>query len=232
MAIGIALFFSIKLPINFNSPYKALNISDFWRRWHITLGKFLKDYLYIPLGGNRVSKIINLRNLFIVAFVSGVWHGAGWGFVIWGVLHGLAMVLHRIYAFITPNVKFKESIIYKIFAWFVTFNFINLAWIFFRSENLQGAINLLKAMLGITWMELPIKWHRMKESLAQISGSNETLIYIIVCMILCIGFKNSIEKLEKFKASYINSLLVMLFLYIALITLGVVPYTEFIYFNF
>ncbi|MCV3348828.1 MBOAT family protein [Campylobacter sp. RKI_CA19_01128] len=232
MAIGIALFFSIKLPINFNSPYKALSISDFWRRWHITLGKFLKDYLYIPLGGNRVSKIINLRNLFIVAFVSGVWHGAGWGFVIWGVLHGLAMVLHRIYSFITTNAKFKESIIYKIFAWFVTFNFINLAWIFFRSENLQGAINLLKAMFGITWMELPIKWHRMKESLAQISGSNETLIYIIVCMILCIGFKNSIEKLENFKASYINSLLVMLFLYIALITLGVVPYTEFIYFNF
>nr|MCR6550233.1 MBOAT family protein [Campylobacter lari] len=77
-----------------------------------------------------------------------------------------------------------------------------------------------------------IKWHRMKESLAQISGSNETLIYIIVCMILCIGFKNSIEKLENFKANYINSLSVMLFLYIALITLGVIPYTEFIYFNF
>ncbi|HEC1767645.1 TPA: MBOAT family protein [Campylobacter lari] len=233
MAIGIALFFSIKLPINFNSPYKALNISDFWRRWHITLGKFLKDYLYIPLGGNRVSKIINLRNLFIVAFVSGVWHGAGWGFVIWGVLHGLAMVLHRIYSFIIPNAKFKESIIYKIFAWFVTFNFINLAWIFFRSENLQGAINLLKAMFGITWMELPYRFYsRWKHTLASINGSNETLIYIIVCMILCIGFKNSIEKTNVMKPNVFYILVVIFFLYTSIFILGVIPYTEFIYFNF
>ncbi len=152
--------------------------------------------------------------------------------MIWGVLHGLAMMLHRIYTFIISNAEFKENIIYKIFAWFVTFNFINLAWIFFRSENIQGAINLLKAMFGITWIKLPIKWHIMKESLAQISGSNETLLYIFICIILCVGFKNSIEKLENFKPSYKNSLLIMFLLYIALITLGVVPYTEFIYFNF
>ncbi|CAM4085671.1 MBOAT family O-acyltransferase [Campylobacter armoricus] len=141
-------------------------------------------------------------------------------------------MLHRIYTFIISNAEFKENIIYKIFAWFVTFNFINLAWIFFRSENIQGAINLLKAMFGITWIKLPIKWHIMKESLAQISGSNETLLYIFICIILCVGFKNSIEKLENFKPSYKNSLLIMFLLYIALITLGVVPYTEFIYFNF
>ncbi|MCW1729763.1 hypothetical protein OLX76_08915 [Campylobacter jejuni] len=99
MAIGLALFFGIALPVNFNSPYKALNIADFWRKWHITLGRFLKDYLYIPLGGNRFGKFINLRNLFIVAFLSGVWHGAGWGFVIWGILHAIAMISHRIYSF-------------------------------------------------------------------------------------------------------------------------------------
>lgn len=232
MAIGIALFFSIKLPINFNSPYKALNISDFWRRWHITLGKFLKDYLYIPLGGNRVSKIINLRNLFIVAFVSGVWHGAGWGFVIWGVLHGLAMVLHRIYSFITPNAKFKENIIYKIFAWFVTFNFINLAWIFFRSENLQGAINLLKAMFGITWVELPIKWHRTRETFSAINGNNETFFYTLVAFVLCLYVKNSIYYVDNFKTNYKFVFLTAFALYISLITLFSVPYVEFIYFNF
>ncbi|MCR6577708.1 MBOAT family protein [Campylobacter insulaenigrae] len=232
MAIGIALFFSIKLPINFNSPYKALSITDFWRRWHITLGRFLKDYLYIPLGGNRISKVVSLRNLFIVAFVSGVWHGAGWGFIVWGVLHGIAMVFHKSYIFLITNVKFKENITYKIFAWFITFNFINITWIFFRSENIQGAIKLLKAMFGVTWVELPLKWHRMKESLMQINGSNETLFYIAICIILCLGFKNSIESLENFKPSYKNSLLVMFFLYVALITLSVVPYTEFIYFNF
>ena len=98
MAMGLALMFGIILPLNFNSPYKALNITDFWRRWHITLGRFLRECLYIPLGGNRVGKILNLRNLFIVAFLSGIWHGAGWGFVIWGIMHGVAMVIHRIYA--------------------------------------------------------------------------------------------------------------------------------------
>ncbi len=96
MAVGLGLMFNIRLPINFNSPYKSLNITDFWRRWHITLGRFLKAYLYIPLGGNQnnaykqskiydmLNKILTLRNLFIVAFISGVWHGAGFGFIIWG----------------------------------------------------------------------------------------------------------------------------------------------------
>ncbi|EAH6258015.1 MBOAT family protein, partial [Campylobacter jejuni] len=158
MAIGLALFFGIALPVNFNSPYKALNIADFWRKWHITLGRFLKDYLYIPLGGNRFGKFINLRNLFIVAFLSGVWHGAGWGFVIWGILHAIAMISHRIYSFWAKGKTFLNSKIYKIISWFITFNFINIAWIFFRSENLQGAINLLKSMFGVIWVELPLKF--------------------------------------------------------------------------
>ena len=232
MAIGLGLFFSIRLPINFNSPYKALNISDFWRRWHITLGRFLKAYIYIPLGGNKVSKIVNLRNLFIVAFISGFWHGAGWGFVIWGILHGLAMVIHRIYTFITPNAKFKENIIYKIFAWFITFNFINITWIFFRSENLQGAINLLKSMFGIVWVDLPIKWHRTRETFEAIGGNNETFFYTIVAFILCLCFKNSIYYLDNFKANYKFIFLTAFTLYVSLITLFSVPYVEFIYFNF
>nr|WP_243832574.1 MBOAT family O-acyltransferase [Campylobacter sp. US33a] len=232
MAIGLALFFGIILPINFNSPYKALNIANFWRGWHITLGRFLKDYLYIPLGGNRVSKIINLRNLFIVAFLSGVWHGAGWGFVVWGSLHAIAMVSHRIYSFLVVGKSFLNSKIYKVFAWLLTFNFLNIAWVFFRSENLSGAINILKAMFGITWVELPYKWHRMPESLARIGGRNDTLFYIIIAFILCLCFKNSIQMLDNFKPSIKNSIIIMLFLYIALIMLGVTPYTEFIYFNF
>ena len=119
MAIGLGLFFGIMLPLNFNSPYKSLNISEFWRRWHITLGRFLKDYLYIPLGGNRnlkyqdskfygiLNQILTLRNLFIVAFLSGIWHGAGWGFIIWGVLHGSAMCVHRIYGLILERFQLQ-----------------------------------------------------------------------------------------------------------------------------
>lgn len=232
MAIGLGLFFGVILPINFNSPYKALNIADFWRRWHITLGKFLRDYLYIPLGGNRVGRIINLRNLFLVALLSGIWHGSGWGFIIWGILHATAMVIHRIYSFWTNGKNFLNSKIYKIFAWFITFNFINIAWVFFRSENLSGAISILKAMFGITWVELPIKWHLTRALLERIQGSNETLFFTIITFILCLYCNNSMQMLNNFKPNIKNSIITMLLLYIAILTLVSVPYTEFIYFNF
>ncbi len=124
MAIGIALFFNIKLPINFNSPYKALNIQDFWRRWHITLSRFLKEYLYIPLGGNRVKESIVHRNLILVFLIGGFWHGAGWTFIIWGLLHGIALSVHRAYSHAARKFHFTMP---KILAWLITFNFINLA---------------------------------------------------------------------------------------------------------
>ncbi len=182
MAIGLGLMFGITLPLNFNSPYKSLNITEFWRRWHITLGKFLTECLYIPLGGNKTSKILNLRNIFIVFFLSGIWHGAGWGFIIWGILHALAMMTHRVYKWFYESlnkansfVKFMQTKSYKILCWIITFNFINFAWIFFRAENLQGAMNLIKTMFGFMWIDLPQKWHRMSETLAQINGKNETI---------------------------------------------------------
>ena len=255
MAIGLGLMFGIVLPLNFNSPYKSLNIAEFWRRWHITLGRFLKECLYIPLGGNRGKPIFRkksgrildeksglcsceqgnrtdsqwllrsarksygltkrttnlpdlspkanattLRNLFIVAFLSGIRHGAGWGFVIWGVLHGIAMVVHRIYSWFVEFrfTNLTQSKIYKILAWLITFNFINIAWIFFRAENLSGAVNLLKGMFGIVWVDLPQKWHRMPETLAQINGRNDTIFYIIIAIIVCLVYRNSFEILKKF----------------------------------
>ncbi|TKX31432.1 MBOAT family O-acyltransferase [Campylobacter aviculae] len=232
MAIGLALFFGITLPSNFNSPYKALNIADFWRRWHITLGRFLKDYLYIPLGGNRAGKIINLRNLFIVAFVSGVWHGSGWGFVIWGILHALAMVSHRIYSFYIDGKKFLNSKIYKFLAWFITFNFINITWIFFRSENLTGAINLLKSMFGIVWVELPHKFYKAPDVLKTIGGNDKTIGFFIVAFILCLVFKNSIDKTQNLKINYKSAIFTAFLIFVALTTLIYAPYVEFIYFNF
>lgn len=211
MAMGLALMFGIVLPVNFNSPYKSTNIAEFWRRWHITLGRFLKECLYIPLGGNRVSKILNLRNLFIVAFLSGIWHGAGWGFVIWGVLHGVAMVIHRIYSWIHQSlnqtnafIKFMQTKSYKFLCWFIAFNFINIAWIFFRAENLNGAVNLIKGMFGVVWIDLPQKWHRMPEVLAQIGGRNDTIFYIIIAFIVCLACKNSFEMLKNFDTQYLR----------------------------
>ena len=234
MAIGLGLMFGIVLPLNFNSPYKSLNIAEFWRRWHITLGRFLKECLYIPLGGNRVSKILNLRNLFIVAFLSGVWHGAGWGFVIWGVLHGIAMVIHRIYSWFVESrfTNLTQSKIYKILAWFITFNFINIAWIFFRAENLSGAVNLLKGMFGIVWVDLPQKWHRMPETLAQINGRNDTIFYIIIAIFVCLVYRNSFEKLQNFAPTWLNTLFIATMTTIVLFSLLASEYTPFLYFNF
>ncbi len=97
MAIGAALFFNIHLPINFNSPYKATDIQDFWRRWHITLSRFLRDYVYIPLGGNRKGNYRTYLNLFLTFLVGGIWHGAGWTFIFWGFLHGVAIVVNRLW---------------------------------------------------------------------------------------------------------------------------------------
>ncbi|MDY2585286.1 MAG: MBOAT family O-acyltransferase [Helicobacter sp.] len=203
MAIGLGLLFGILLPINFNSPYKALSITEFWRRWHITLGRFLKDYLYIPLGGNRGSKLLTLRNLFLVAFLSGVWHGAGFGFIIWGALHGLAMCLHRIYGYVLESLNlhkatFLQSRLYKVLCWILTFNFLNMTWVFFRAENLQGALNLLAGMFGIMWVELPDKI-RMPLLLSRIEGRNDTAFYLILGFILVLCFSNSIQKLDSFK---------------------------------
>ena len=233
MAIGLGLFFGIVLPINFDSPYKSLNIAEFWRRWHMTLGRFLKDYLYIPLGGNRVGKLLNLRNLFIVAFLSGIWHGAGWGFVIWGVLHGSAMCIHRIYTYIKPNWKFFEGIPYKILAWFITFNFLNFAWIFFRAENLREAFSIIQSMFGITWVELPYKFYsRLKNTFVQLDGNNETLFMIILAFIVCLGFKNGLERMRGLEPNWFNVFVVIALLYFALSKLIAIPYVEFIYFNF
>ena len=146
MALAVALLFNIKLPINFNSPYKAVNIQDFWRRWHMTLSRFLRDYIYIPLGGNRHGELRTYGNLFSVFLVGGLWHGASWMFVIWGALHGGAIVLHR--AWQQSGRKMNT-----ILAWFLTFNFINITWIFFRAKEWDDAVNILSGMVGLNGIE-------------------------------------------------------------------------------
>lgn len=203
MALGLGLMFGIILPLNFNSPYKSLNIAEFWCRWHITLGRFLSECVYIPLGGNKVNKILNLRNIFIVFFLSGIWHGAGWGFIIWGVLHALAMMIHRIYSWFYKKldktnafVIFMKTKSYKIFCWLLTFNFVNLAWVFFRAENLQGALNLLKTMFGIVWIDMPAQAYKFYKIFIDIQEN--TFIFIILSFAVCLAFKNSFELMQNF----------------------------------
>ncbi len=150
MAIGLGRMFGITLPQNFYSPYKATSIIDFWKRWHITLSTFLRDYLYIPLGGNRKGKPRKYVNLMITMLLGGLWHGAGWTFVIWGALHGTYLVINHGYR------AFKEAVGLSLQSSFaarmLTFMAVVLAWVFFRAESLDGALVMVQAMLGLNGM--------------------------------------------------------------------------------
>jgi len=157
MAIGAALMFGIHLPLNFASPYKSLNIIDFWRRWHITLSRFLKDYLYIPLGGNKKGPKRRYANLLLTMLLGGLWHGAGWTFVVWGLLHGVYLIINQGWRYLYDKVGFSRrgSRFGAILSWAVTFFAVVVAWVFFRAESFDSAINILKAMAGWRGIVLP-----------------------------------------------------------------------------
>ncbi|MDX2413711.1 MAG: MBOAT family O-acyltransferase [Bacteroidales bacterium] len=143
IAIGVALMLGFRLPVNFNSPYKAVNISDFWRRWHISLSRWLKDYLYISLGGNRKGRIRTGINLLITMLLGGLWHGAAWRFIIWGGLHGAGLMLHKFWSRVSPFRK-KSGKLGRFIGIFITFNFVSFCWIFFRAENMDSVSIMLE----------------------------------------------------------------------------------------
>ena len=234
MAIGAALLFNIKLPINFNSPYKALDIQDFWRRWHITLSRFLKDYIYIPLGGNRKGSVRTYANLLATFILGGIWHGAGWTFVLWGFMHGMALVIHRFYK--TLHVSMP-----KVLAWFITFNFINIAWVFFRAKEFDDAIKVLTGMAGLS--DIVIK-EKLGEKLSFLNeygvefgtvmnttgdGSN-SLNWLIGGFIIVLAMKNSFYYYKNFKPTVLNLIVGTTFLLVALSMFSKI--SEFLYFNF
>lgn len=151
MAIGSALFFNIFLPVNFNSPYKSGSIREFWRRWHMTLSRWLRDYLYIPLGGNRKGQFLTFINLVITFLLAGLWHGAGWTFILWGGMHGVALVIHRVWN------KFNLKIP-SILGWLVTFLFVNASWVIFRATTLDDGFRILKGMVGANGISVNSKF--------------------------------------------------------------------------
>ncbi|WP_371806871.1 MBOAT family protein [Candidatus Lokiarchaeum ossiferum] len=159
---GVSLLFDINLSINFLEPYLATNIQKFWRRWHISLSTWFRDYLYIPLGGNRKGVKRTYINLMITMLLCGIWHGAGINFIIWGILHGVALMLHKFYRSNKNEKKHTDSRFIVFFNWFFTISFINIAWIFFRSENL-GTVFLifeeffsLKFTLNLSFISLSV----------------------------------------------------------------------------
>jgi len=150
MAIGISLMFGVFLPLNFNSPYQARNIIDFWRRWHMTLSQFLRDYLYVPLGGNRHGRILRYVNLMLTMALGGLWHGAAWTFVIWGVLHGAYLCINHAWNHFGPAVAPRFAPEANGAAFVLTFLSVVVAWVFFRADSLASAMYVLARMADPT----------------------------------------------------------------------------------
>ncbi|WP_163580514.1 MBOAT family O-acyltransferase [Gracilibacillus saliphilus] len=239
MAIGIGLLFNIKLPVNFFSPYKARNIQDFWNRWHMTLTRFLTHYIYIPLGGNRNGISRTYINILIVFFISGVWHGAGWTFIIWGMLHGIASVIVRLMKKI--NLSFPWVV-----SWFLTFIFVNTTWVYFRATSFDQANTIIKKMFLFEYnYEYPIRKFFNKPMEIFASGNefdfilfhldNPKIIVASLFVLLLISFigRNSIELLEGFKTNLTNIAFVQLLVAITLVVIFFInKNSEFLYFNF
>jgi alginate O-acetyltransferase complex protein AlgI len=235
MAIGLALLFNIRLPINFNSPYKATNIQDFWRRWHMTLSRFMRDYIYIPLGGNKKGRFRTYNNLMATFVIGGLWHGAGWTFIFWGFLHGLALIVQRFWS----KLGFK---LWTWLAWLITFNFVNIAWVFFRAKEWDDAVKVLGSMFSLDNIVLPNMFESRLPFLTDIginyggiveniSGNFYTPVWILFGFILVLLFKNSIQKINNFQPSYKTTLFVAYLFYYSLTSM-ISKNSEFLYFNF
>lgn len=238
MAIGGALLFNIKLPINFNSPYKATGMIDFWQRWHITLSTFITTYIYTPMV-RSFNKLTFHKAMFatVVTFlIAGLWHGASWMFVIFGALHGLGLITNHYWKKI--NIKLN-----KVLAWFITFNFVNITFIFFRAKDLDHAFKVLSGMIGSTGVSLPILLLNKLEFLQQYgfefggwvtnidnNGGKTLAPWFIIGFVLILAFKNSSEILNGFKFNIRTALFAGAAFVVAILSLSEI--TEFLYFNF
>ncbi|MCQ2744691.1 MAG: MBOAT family protein [bacterium] len=233
MSTGLGLMFNIKIPMNFNSPYRALDIVDFWKRWHITLTRFFTKYLYIPLGGNRKGKMRTRLNNFITFLVSGIWHGANWTFILWGSIHGIGIVLNK---------EFKSKIdkIPKIIRWFITFSFLNVTWLLFRANTVHQFLFIIKRLLSCNFQPLSdeiIEAFISNNLLYIFNGIKFSYLKIIFVFMLfafviyaSIFMKNTSEKLECFKPNKSNLLVSLTLIFFSIISFSGI--STFLYFNF
>ncbi len=236
MALGIALMFNIRLPINFDSPYKSTSIIDFWRRWHMTLSRFLRDYLYIPLGGNRRGQMRRYLNLMTTMLLGGLWHGAGWTFVLWGALHG---------AFLTVNHLWREMFAEKYLRWvpnwlgtlsggLLTFTAVVAAWVVFRSSDIAQAKVMLEAMFGINSRPISLDAVLHGQLLLTTDLSGRDLVKLLALSLAWVWLLPNSGKLRFIKGSYILAALqaaaVMYLLFLAIDQFG--SYSPFLYFQF
>lgn len=229
MAVGIAYMFNIKLPQNFDSPYKAFTINEFWKRWHMTLTRFLREYIYIPLGGNRKGMLRTYFNTMVVYLFSGLWHGANWTFILWGIIHGAACVLDRAF-------NEKISKVHNALKWMITFAFINITWVYFRADSIAKANELLRNLthvnIGpilpdiISVFNLPEFFWLM----GGISTGGLVIAVYLLLLLLILAPQNVYVKSECFKSSIRNGIVIGMLLVLNILSFSKV--STFLYFNF
>jgi alginate O-acetyltransferase complex protein AlgI len=247
MAIGAALMLGIRLPINFNSPYKATDIRDFWRRWHMTLSRWLRDYVYIAVGGNRRTARRTYANLLLTFVLGGIWHGAGWTFLLWGVMHGMAVCLHRLWQ------RFGRPMP-AVVGWILTLLFVNFAWVYFRADSIADANTLVSRMLlvgsSMDWQSVLNVLHRALVLPEVVSGSEvftvrrypaDGLLLIAACGFLALKTPNILELTDYRRGgNWVGAAMGLLrpvvlggLLFVSVVVLfGEPSSSEFIYFNF
>ena len=214
MAIGLGLLFNIRLPQNFNSPYKSLSIKEFWRNWHMTLSRFLRDYVYIPLGGNKKGNFRTSVNLMTTFLLGGVWHGAGWTFIFWGFLHGIALVIHREWSKLGVALP-------KIPALLLTFLFVNITWVFFRADSWNSSLEMLYKMFS----KVP-----GTEEFYLVSNYYDLPVWIAGVVLLFVP--NAIEMGRRLKPTLTYLLLNVLLFLLNVIYLNSIVKNDFLYFDF
>ena len=226
MAIGLGLFFGFKFMENFNYPYISKSITEFWRRWHISLSTWFKQYVYIPLGGNRCSKIKTLRNLAIVFLLTGIWHGAQWTFIFWGIWHGFFIILEKLLN-IKKNDKTQHSWQINLLKHIYCITIFLIGWVIFRAENLNYAFDYLKNMFNI----LNIFSQNFSYDILYYIDLAEFIVLIIAILCSTPLFKNLIFVENKIAKTIVNTWLLLLF-YLSTIAIASDTYNPFIYFNF
>ena len=227
MAIGSALLFNITLPLNFNSPYKAVNIQDFWRRWHMTLSRWLRDYIYVLLGGNRRGEARTYLNLFVTFLLGGLWHGAGWTFVAWGALHGAGTALHKLWTSLGLRLP-------RYAGWLLTFLFVHCTWVFFRATSFADALKVFRGMVGLNGLVVGGESANFSDiiatALSAVNGSWLTPVFLLVFGLTALLARNSNQLVERFTSRPAYTLLIAVCLAAGFVSLSRV--SEFIYFQF
>ena len=238
MAIGIGQMMNIDLPVNFDSPYKALTITEFWHRWHKTLTRFFTKYIYIPLGGNRKGNMRTYLHIMIVYLASGIWHGANYTFIIWGILHGLFSVITR------RCKKFFEKM-HPALSWLITFTFVNLTWVLFRADSVGDALiifrqltylefgpindNILNAFM-LPEIQLLVKYIPSLKNLIYFHPNVLLLMVYGGAMALILGARNAHEHMLAFRPNWKNAIAIALLLFWCVMSFSSV--STFLYFNF